>query len=115
MRIPDTPLFVKVHDFNVWLLNHTRRFPKHFRHTLTERLELLALEFEELLLLANSIRGQERTSVLEQADGKLVCLRVRLRYTLDFGLLSGGQIRYATECLDELGRLLGAWLRGTDR
>ncbi len=45
-RIPDTPLFVKVHDFNVWLLNHTRRFPKHFRHTLTERLEMLAFQFE---------------------------------------------------------------------
>ena len=75
MRTPDTPVFVKTHDFNVWLLNHTRRFPKHFRQTLTQSLEMLALEFEELLIMANAVRGSERVTFLEQADGKLMCLR----------------------------------------
>jgi len=115
MKIPDTPLFVKTHDFNVWLLSHTRRFPKHFRYTLTQRLESLALEFEELLLMANVYRGSERKKWLQQADGVLLCLRVRLRYTLDFELLTSRQIQFATQCLDELGRLLGAWFKGTDR
>ena len=115
MHIPDTPLFVKTHDFNVCLLNHTMRFPKHFRYTLTQRLEILALEFEELLLMGNAVRGAERRRLLVQADGTLACLRVRLRYALDFQLLSGGQIRFASECLNELGSLLGAWLKGTDR
>ena len=53
MKIPNTPLFVKTHDFNVWLLNHTRRFPKHFRYSLTQRIENLALGFEQTLLQAN--------------------------------------------------------------
>ena len=56
MQIPDTPLFVKTHDFNVWLLNHTRRFPKHFRQTLTQRMELIALEFEERILWEQHVR-----------------------------------------------------------
>jgi hypothetical protein len=31
------------------------------------------------------------------------------------GFLSGQQLLYASECLDELGRLLGAWFKGTKR
>jgi hypothetical protein len=26
MKTPDTPLFAKTHDFNLWLLRHTQRF-----------------------------------------------------------------------------------------
>ena len=115
MSTPDTPLFVKTHDFNVWLLGHTRRFPRHFRFTLTQRLESLALEFEETLLMANVFRGPERKQLLQQADGLLLCLRVRMRYVLDFELLGSRQIQFATQSLDELGRLLGAWFKGTDR
>ncbi len=47
MGHPDTPLFVKTHDFNLWLFQHTGRFPKHLRHTYTNRLESLALDFEK--------------------------------------------------------------------
>ncbi|MCH5373243.1 MAG: four helix bundle protein [Planctomycetes bacterium] len=34
METPKTPLFVKTHDFLVWLLGRTQRFPKHHRHSL---------------------------------------------------------------------------------
>ncbi len=50
MKAPDTPLFVKTHDFNVWLLRHTQRFPKNLRHSYTVRVEALGFEFEEVLL-----------------------------------------------------------------
>ena len=33
MGHPTTPLFVKTHDFNLWLFQHTQRFPKQLRHT----------------------------------------------------------------------------------
>ncbi|MFN5314108.1 MAG: hypothetical protein ACK5FF_06605 [Planctomyces sp.] len=53
MQMPDTPLFVKTHDFVLWLLRHTQRFPKNLRHSYTNRVESLAFEFEELLVMAN--------------------------------------------------------------
>ena len=53
---PATPLFVNTHDCNVWLCQHTQRFPKHLRHSYTNRLESSALEFEEALLMANAPR-----------------------------------------------------------
>ncbi len=51
--VPDTPLFVKTHDFNLWLLQHTQRFPKAMRHSYTNRLEGLMLDFEEAILIAS--------------------------------------------------------------
>jgi hypothetical protein len=111
----ETPLFVKTHDMNLWLLQRTQRFPRHLRHSYTNRLESLAFEFEDLLLRANQTRGSERRALLEQADGQLQRLRVFLRYSLDLELLAANQMRYAFDQLDQLGRLLGAWLKGTDR
>jgi hypothetical protein len=70
MQIPDTPLFVKTQDFLVWLIRHTQRFPKNLRHSYTQRLELLALDFQEGTLMANACRGDRRREWLEKADGK---------------------------------------------
>ena len=115
MASPDTPRFVKTHDFNVWLLNHTQRFPKNLRVSYTSRLEGLSFEFEELILMANAVRGEQRKEFLALADGKLICLRAFLRYATDFELWGSRQAKYAAESVDELGRLLGAWLKGVDR
>jgi hypothetical protein len=111
----DTPLFVKTHDWNLWLLQRTQRFPKNLRHSYTDRLESLAFDFEDRLLMANGARGRERRQHLEIADTLLVRLRSLLRYAVAWQLLGAAQMRYAAEQLDQLGRLLGAWLKGTDR
>lgn len=38
MALPTTPLFVKTHDFLLWLIRHTQRFPKNLRHSYTLKL-----------------------------------------------------------------------------
>ena len=114
MEIPNTPLFVKTHDFLVWLIGRSQRFPKNLRHSYTARLENLALEFNEALLMANTARGRTRSRWLAVADGKLVCLRALLRLAYDLKLVAGTQLKYAASQVEELGRLLGAWRKGTD-
>ena len=71
MQAKSTPLFVKTHDFNLWLLGRTQRFPKNLRHSYTDRLENLAFDFEESILMANQLR-LDRMVWLRQADAKLV-------------------------------------------
>ena len=115
MATPDTPLFVKTHDFLLWLIRHTQRFPKNLRQSYTLKLELAAFDFQEAILMANAVRGAARSNWLATADGKLVCLRALLRLAYDLELLAGTQIEHAVQCVDELGRLLGAWKKGTDR
>ena len=112
---PDTPLFVKTHDFLLWLIRHTQRFPKNLRQSYTLRLESIGFEFQEAILMANSVRDVERSRWLAIADGKLVCLRALLRFAYDLELLAGTQSQFAAQLVDELGRLLGAWRKGTDR
>jgi hypothetical protein len=111
----DTPLFVKTHDFILWLLKHSMRFPKALRHTFTNRLEQAAFDFQQATLMANAVRGEARMKRLDQADGHLSCLRSLLRFTTDLQLLGAAQVKYASDRMDELGRLLGAWKKGTDR
>jgi len=113
--LPDTPLFVKTHDFLLWLIRHTQRFPKNLRQSYTLKLETIGFEFQESILMANAARGPERSRWLQRADGKLVCLRALLRFAYDLQLLAGNQVQHAAGLVDELGRLLGAWRKGTDR
>lgn len=60
---PNTPLFVKTHDFLLWLIRHTQRFPKNLRQSYTLKLEIVALEFQESILMANSVRGPELAKI----------------------------------------------------
>jgi hypothetical protein len=113
MQLPQTPLFVKTHDFLLWLLQHTQRFPKNLRHSFTLKLEQTGLDFQESLLMANAVRGPTRGEFLGRADGQLLCLRALFTMAGDLSLLGARQIQYASERLEELGRLLGAWRQGT--
>lgn len=97
MGIPQTPLFVKTHDFVLWLLRHTQRFPKNLRHSYTRKLEDLGFDFQEAILMANAVRAEARRRWLESADGKLVCLRAMLRLAYDLQLLGGNQVQYAAD------------------
>ena len=113
--MPDTPLFVKTHDFIVWLLRHTHRFPRAFRHSYTNRVENAAFDFERSILMANTYRSERRRDALQTADAHLVCWRSLMRYAYALGLLNPKQVEYAVQRLDELGRLLGAWIKGSGR
>ena len=115
MPIPETPLFVKTHDFIVWLMGHSQRFPKSLRQSFTARLESTVLDFQECILMANTVRGKDRAGWLDHADGKLLVFRGLLRIVGTLNLLRMHQMKYAAESIDELGRLLGAWKKGTSR
>jgi hypothetical protein len=73
------------------------------------------LDFQEAILMANAERSTAHSQWLVRADGRLVCLRALLRLAFALQLLGGNQVKYAAERVDELGRLLGAWKKGTDR
>ena len=108
-----TPVFVKTYDFLLWLLPHTARFPKAMRHTVTNRLEVAALDFQGALTQANRTRDDRRFSFIEEADGHLDQLRFLVRLVTDLGWLSGRQYAFAAEKLAEIGRLVGGWRRAT--
>lgn len=105
----DLLLFERWMDATKWLLGLTQRFPKHMRHGLTDRIELLAVGILEDVTSA-AYRKDPRPD-LGNANDKLNRLRVLLRLAHEMKVLSHDQYREAAERLAEAGRLLGGWLR----
>lgn len=106
-----SPMFVKTETFLVWLLDHTRKFPRHEQPRLARRIEEAAFGFHECLLRA-AHSPSARTHLLE-ADLQLDKLRAYLRLALECRYTAPNQYGYAAEHLLELGKLLGGWLKTT--
>jgi len=105
----DLLLFERWMDATKWLLERTERFPKRLRHSLTDRIDLLAVGILEDVTSA-AYRKDPRPD-LDRANDGLNRLRVLLRLAHEMKLLSHDQYREAAERLAEAGRLLGGWLR----
>ncbi|MFH0909556.1 MAG: four helix bundle protein [bacterium] len=106
----ESPLFVKTRDFMGWLFQHTAKFPKVYRHTLTNRLEESMLDFHRCLGVA-ALTGDE--VALARADVELWQLRQLLRLANDMGFFPARLMEYSAPRLAELGSLLGGWRRKT--
>ena len=110
---PDTPIFAKTYDWSLWLFQKTSGFPKRFRHSLTQRLELDTLGLEHALIEANLARGMQRRQYLDKADMILEALRLNMRRSFDLQCLARNSYEFAAKALSEIGSLLGAWKKST--
>lgn len=99
----------KSYDFCKWLLNHTAKFPKSHRFSVAVRLENHFLEFLEKLTVANY--RTVKLPLLQAADEELVAIRLLIRLCHDQKFINTGSYEFASKSLDEIGRLLGGWLK----
>ena len=104
-----SPLFLKSFETLTWILNHTRKFPKHQRFVLAKRIEEAALSFHDNLVWAT--KTHQVTHALKEADYHLERLRIYNRLCVQLKLHTMNQYEFLGRALDEMGRLLGGWLR----
>ena len=109
----ESPLFVRTYDFLLWLVPQVQKFPRVYRFTLSERIQRLAFDFQDSLVAAGKSRGNSRRDNLSQADIQLEQLRLWLRYSRDYNLITVRQYEHAVRQLGEVGRMLGAWIKQT--
>ena len=102
-------LFERWMETTRWLLGRTQRFPKPLRHTLTERIEMLALGILEDV--TSAAYRKPRSRILARADDRLDRLRVLLRLAHELDVLPHAHYEEAAARLAEAGRLLGGWRR----
>lgn len=107
----ESPIFVRTYDFIFWLIPQVQKFPRAHRFGLSERVQRLAMDFQDALVAAGKSRGTERRVALRQADLILEQLRIWLRYARDMELFSISQYEHAARMLVEIGRLLGGWIK----
>ncbi len=106
-------VFSRTFDLLAWLLPKSERFPRIYRHTLTQRINDAALDLQEQLSIAQSSRGELRACHLLVASNKLDVLRVHLRLAHAWRWLNDGQYEHVSRMIAEIGRLLGGWINQT--
>lgn len=104
----ESPIFTHTHDLLRWLLTTTRKFPREYRFTLSERLVGRGFAFQDAIIAAVIDAAHEKEH-LTDADIALNRLRKILLLCLDLELLQPGQYRHASEMTATVGRLLGSW------
>jgi four helix bundle protein len=107
----EMPIFTRTFDFLTWLLPMTNSFPRAHRFTLTQRLLQAAFDLRERLEEANYRQGKERVERLKRADEALGKVRLYLRLAAKWEWLTSGQYGHAARMIEEIGRLLGGWLK----
>jgi len=97
------------YDFSKWLLRHTGKFPKSYRFSVAAKLENGILDFLEWTTTANMRR--DKLPLLRRADEALARLRLLFRLSYDMRFVNLVSYEFGSKQLDELGRLLGGWMK----
>lgn len=104
-----SPIFARTYDLLRWLIPLTTKFPRSHRFVLAARVQETVLRFQERLIEAG--RSKEPLPILAQADTDLAKLRLYLRLCRDLQLIAFNQYEHGQRMVDEVGRLMGGWIK----
>jgi hypothetical protein len=104
-----SPALERAYQFLAWLIPTLDRFPRRQKFLLGDRIETVALDVLEGLVEATYTRNRGR--VLEAVNLKLDKLRFLFRLSTELQLLDQRRYEHASRCIDEIGRLVGGWIR----
>lgn len=101
----------KWYRFLLWLVPTVDKLPRSQKFTLGDRLQNGALDVLGALVEATYTR--QPAALLRQANLGLEQLRFLFRLTLDLRLLDPRRYEVAARAIDEVGRLVGGWIKAT--
>ena len=105
-------VITKMYDLVRELTMRVRKFPRDFRFVLGDRILRGAYDILDLLIEAKYDR--QRRGLLTQANVRLEQGRFQVRLAFDEKLLAIGGYEQVARMQNEVGRLLGGWLRGCE-
>lgn len=108
-------MYIKLVDLVAWTLDRTASVPKSHRFTFGERVDRLTLDCLELVIEAVYAPHGGKLAPLRQLNLNLEKLRVLWRIICDRHWISTQQLLFVSQKLDEIGRMIGGWLRQLDR
>ena len=108
----DKILLEKTYVFVAWLSERIAKFPKDHKYTLGNRLASSLYEFLEGMIY---LFGDNDSRGLKRLAKKLDIVRYYVRLSQDLHLISVDQYAHASEKVDEIGRLLGGWLKSVQK
>jgi len=107
----DIPIFKKTYDLYKSFYGFRETVSKQDRYTLWQRCENLILDILENILWASQLPKSEKIPILEKTSLRLNFLRVFIRLSKKIKMLDNKKYILLQESVDEIGRMLGGWLR----
>lgn len=103
----------RAYELSLWLIPKIENFKREHKFVLGERLVLASIDVLETL--ASAAYERNRAPLLSHASRRLNALRLLIRLAKDLRLLSVDQYGFASEHIDELGRMIGGWRKAEER
>ena len=107
----DIPIFTKTYEFYKQLTQSITAFPKTKRYTLGQKLDNITLGIFELLISVPNTNN--KTETLYKISNKVDLLKILLRLAKDTQGLTNKNYLELQEMLQEIGKMLGGWIRAT--
>jgi hypothetical protein len=111
--LSEVPLTQKLYDlykvFHILVL----KFPKTERYSLGQTIDNRLLELIELISLAGVAEPQTKGALLKKAAAKLDLIKLLIRLSHETNSLSEKHYLQLQEQLQEIGKMLGGWIRYT--
>jgi hypothetical protein len=99
----------KTYDFVRWLLPKVENFPRAYKFTVGDRLAAQGLDL--LSAMVEAAYASRKEDLLQVANRKVNSTRYLLRLAKDMSLMSADSYAFSAESLDEIGRMVGGWLK----
>ena len=109
----DTPIFNQTYELYKEIYSLRSTIPKSDRYAVWQKVENITLEVLEGILVAIGLPKNEKTGILDEASKKLNILRVFVRLSKDVKAIDNKKYIALQEKLDEIGRMLGGWIKST--
>jgi hypothetical protein len=109
MATDELVVITKAFDLCREMTQRTRKLPRDLRFVLGDR--MLATTYNILDLLIEARYSKSRMRQLRRANLELERLRFQVRLCMEERLISIRQYEYIAERINEVGRLVGGWLR----
>ena len=111
MNDTDVPILRKIHELYKTFHDYRTLVPKHERFSIYERSENIIIDILELVLEASYASKDRKGALLEKASVKLNIIRFFIRLMKESKTLDLKKYTLLQEILDEIGRMLGGWIR----
>ncbi len=102
----------KAYRFVLWLVPTVEKFPRSQEFLLGDRLQTTALSVLEGIVEATYVRN--RVPILRRVNLLIEKMRLLIRLAMDLHYLDLRRYEFAARHLNEIGRLVGGWLKRSD-
>jgi len=112
MAKPDNVL-TKIHDLLLYIIPQLNKFPRNQKFVLGDRIQVKVMDVQELCLRA--YYGRNKRLELLDANLQLEVTRHLVRLSYNLRLINGKAYGVISEKIDEVGRMIGGWIKSLDK